>query len=97
VSPAAFFVSLLLTWLLVYIVAPALLAFRGWLVIGGLVQPIGAVLPGFWHGVFWPDEPGNFGLLMIMLVPFPLCLVAAGLIVNFVRASGWVLRSIARH
>lgn len=91
-SPTAFFLSLLLAWIVFYIAAPTWLLLRGWVLSGGLVQLIGALLPGIWHGVFWPDEGGNFGLLMMMLVQIPLCIIAGGLIANLFRGVRWVLR-----
>lgn len=92
-----FFVTLLLAWILVYIALPAWLLFRRWLVIGGLVQLLGALLPGIWHGMFWPDEAGNFGLLMLLLVPIPLCIIVAGLVTNLARTGKWVAQYARRR
>lgn len=86
-SPTAFFLSLLLVWTVLYIIAPTWLLFRGRLLSGGFVQLIGAILPAIWQGVFWPNGAGNFGLLMMVLVPIPLGLMAAGLIAGLVRIS----------
>ena len=78
-TPTTFFTSLMIAWVVVYIAIPAWMLMRGWIVCGGLVQLIGAFLPGIWHGVFWPDEAGKFGLLMMMLVPIPLCIIVIGI------------------
>ena len=96
-SPTAFFLSLLLAWIGFYIAMPAWLVFRGWLLGGGLVQLFGALLPGIWHRVFLPEEAGNFGLLMLLLVPIPLGIIAAGLIAGLVRIGRWALQSVRRR
>ena len=88
-TPTTFFTSLMIAWVVVYIAIPAGMLMRGWIVSGGLVQLIGAFLPGIWHGAFWPDEAGNFGLLMMMLVPIPLCIIVIGLIDRLVCFGGW--------
>ncbi len=94
VSPPIFYVTLLLAWLALFIVVPALLAFRGWVASGGLMQLVAAFSPMIWHGVFWPDETGTFLPLVMMLLPLPLCLIAAGMIANLFRAGAWVFRSV---
>ena len=95
-TPTAFFTSLLLAWVVIYIALPAWLIFRGWVLAGGLVQLIGAFLPGIWHGAFWPKESGNFVLLIMLLVPIPLCIMAFGLIAALWRGSRWALRNRAK-
>lgn len=90
-----FYPSLIVVWMALYIAAPIWLGMRGWLLAGGLVQLIGALLPGIWQGIFWPNESGNFGLLMIMLVPIPICVIVTGLAINLYRAFCWMLRYIS--
>jgi hypothetical protein len=87
VSPAAFYLSLLLAWIAIYLVAPTWLVMHEKILSGGLVQLVGAFLPGIWQGIFWPDEAGNFGLLMMLLVPIPLCIIACGILAALVRVT----------
>ena len=86
-SPTTFFISLLLAWLVMYIALPTWLILRGWVLSGGLVQLFGALLPGIWHRVLWPQEAGNFGLLIMMLAPLPLGIIAYGLIAGLIRSA----------
>ena len=94
-SEPAFYLSLLLAWIAFYFAAPFWLSIRGWILGAGSVQMVGALLPGIWQGIFWPDTAGNFGLLMMMLVPIPLCVMAIWSILLLLRAGSWALR-IAR-
>lgn len=96
-SPTTFFLSLLLVWLVMYIAVPTWLILRGWVLSGGLVQLIAALLPGIWHGVFRPEEAGNFGLLMMTLVPLPLGIIAYGLIASLMRAARRALQLAAER
>lgn len=91
-SSTAFFSSLIIVWMVLYIAAPTWMIIRGWLLSGGFVQLVGALLPGIWQTMFWPNEAGNFGLLMMMLVSIPLCIIMIGSIVNLVRVIRWLLQ-----
>lgn len=90
-----FYLSLIIVWMTLYIAAPIWLGMRGWWLAGGLVQLIGAFLPGIWQGIFWPNVSGHFGLLMMMLVPIPICVIVTGLAINLYRAGCWMLRYIS--
>ena len=92
-TPTAFYTSLTIVWVVFYVAIPAWMLFRGWIIRGGFVQLIGVVLPAIWHGVFWSGEAGNFGLLMIMLVPIPLCIIVIGIVDWLRRLGGWAVRN----
>ena len=96
-SPTTFFVSLFIAWSILYIALPGWLMFRGWFLSGGLVQLNGAVLPGIWQGILWPNEAGNFGLLMVMLIPIPLWIIASGLVAHLVGIARWAYRASMRR
>lgn len=70
-----------------YFVVPIWLLVKGWPLRAGLAGLLIALLPGIAHGVFWPDSAGNFGLLMIVLVPLPLLLMATGVVAGFSRLA----------
>lgn len=89
-SSTAFFSSLIIVWIILYIAAPVWLMIRGWLLTGGIVQLFGALLPGIWQAIFWPNEAGNFGLLLMTMVPIPLLVVIAGVIANLILVIRWV-------
>lgn len=95
-SATTFFVTLIFGWVLLYLAAPCWLMLRGWVVSAGSTQLIGALLPGIWHGVFWPEEAGNFGLLMMMLVPLPACIISVGLVILLFRVGRWGLNHVRR-
>lgn len=90
-----FFASLLVVWIVFYIAAPIWLVMRGRWLSGGSVQLFGALLPGIWQGIFWPDEGGNFGLPMMTLVLMPICVIFTGLAIYLYHASCWMLRHIS--
>ncbi|QAY78919.1 hypothetical protein [Sphingosinicella sp. BN140058] len=91
-GPTRFFLTLLLAWLLFYVVVPFVLICRSRVLSAGLVQLIGALLPVIWHAVFWEDETGTFGLLVITLLPLPIGVIAYGTIAGLSRASARTLR-----
>lgn len=90
-----FFGSLLVVWIAFYIAAPIWLVLRGRWWSSGFVQLFGALLPGIWQGIFWHDKGGNFGLLMMLLVLMPICVLFTGLAINLYHASCWMLRHIS--
>lgn len=94
-NATVFYATLLVAWIVFYIAAPIWLGIRGWWLASGLVQLIGALLPGIWQGIFWPDEAGNFILVMMMLVLIPICVIVTGLAMNLYRAGCWMLRYIS--
>ena len=95
-TATTFYVSLLLVWCVLYLVLPGWLISRGQFLSAGLVQLLGAVLPSVWQGIFWPNEAGNFGLLIMMLVPIPLCIIAGASVALLARGAKWVFRA-AQH
>lgn len=92
-----FFSSLIFAWTALYVVGPAWLIIRGYPLTAGCVQLVGALLPGIWQEVFWPNEAGNFGLLMVMMVPIPLCIIIVGAILNANQLIGWLRNKAARR
>jgi hypothetical protein len=95
VSVPTFYVSLLTVWAILYIALPIWLIYRGWPFTGGFIQLIGAFLPGIWQAAFWSEAAGNFGLLMILLVPIPLCIMIMGLYASLGRAGERFISTIS--
>jgi hypothetical protein len=95
VTGMTFYATLLVAWLALYLALPVWLTWRGKLVSAGLIQLVGALLPSIWHSLFWPNEAGSFGLLIIVLAPMPLILILVGLIVLIVRSAKWGFHALS--
>jgi hypothetical protein len=72
------------TWLL-YAVVPIYLIYRGWPLRAGLAMLLVALLPLTWQGVFTDSDAKGFGILLAVMLPFPLLIIAWGLIAAILR------------
>jgi len=62
------------------------LLFRGWPFRAGLAAFAISLLPLIWQVAFTDSDAPGFGVLLLLMVPLPLLLMAAGVIAALLRA-----------
>jgi hypothetical protein len=77
----------MITTFLLYFSVPILIAIRGGVLTAGLVMLTIAFLPIAWQVLFTDADAPGFVFLVAMMLPIPLLLIAAGLILWLVRIT----------